>query len=408
MALTDTDRRQFQLVGLVAVIAVLLASAVVVIARPPGRTLVAYFTSATAVFEDNSVRVLGVDVGTIDRVVPEGTRVRVEMTIDDPDLVLPADARAVVISPSLVTGRYVQLTPTYSGGPELADGAVIPVERTAVPLDVDDLARTAVDLTDALGPNGVNRDGSLSRVLDVGADNLGGNGQALNDTITDLGELSGTLADSREELFGTVTELQRFVSVIAANDAEVREFNTRLEDVSAFLADERGDLGAALQELSIALGEVAVFVRDNREIVASNVDRLTDVTAVLVDQQRALAETLDTAPTALGNLANAYNGSSGTLDTRLNINELTLPPLALICELLERGTPEALADLPITIGTACEQLGPLDQLPLPSAAEVITSLQAGQLPPVPGLALPTAPAVPAAPLPNAAAPLEGE
>ncbi|MBW0138042.1 MCE family protein [Pseudonocardia abyssalis] len=405
MALNATDRRQFQLVGLVAVIAVLLATAFVVIARPPGRSVVAYFTSATAVFEDNSVRVLGVNVGTIDRVVPEGTRVRVEMTIDDPDLVLPADARAVVISPSLVTGRYVQLTPTYSGGPELADGAEIPVERTAVPLDVDDLARTATDLTEALGPNGVNRDGSLSRLLDVGAENLGGNGQAINDTITDLGELSGTLADSREELFGTVTELQRFVSVIAANDAEVREFNTRLEDVSGFLADERGDLGAALQELSIALGEVAAFVRDNREILASNVDRLTDVTGVLVRQQQALAETLDTAPTALGNLANAYNGSSGTLDTRANINELTLPPLVLICELLERGTPEALADLPIGVSDACAALGPLDQLPLPSAAEVITSLQAGEVPPVPGLALPTAPAAaaPAAP----AVPLEG-
>lgn len=394
MALNATDRRQFQLVGLVAVIAVLLATAFVVIARPAGRQVVAYFSSATAVFEDNAVKVLGVDVGTIDRVVPEGTQVRVEMTLDDPDLVLPADARAVVISPSLVTGRYVQLTPTYSGGPELADGAVIPVERTAVPLDVDDLARTAVDLTTALGPNGVNSEGALSRLLDVGADNLGGNGQALNDTITDLGELSGTLADSREELFGTVTELQTFVRTIAENDAQVREFNTRLEDVSGFLADERGDLGDALRELSVALGEVAVFVRDNREIVASNVDRLTDVTGVLVKQQRALAETLDVAPTALGNLANAYNGSSGTLDTRANINELTLPPIALICELLKRGTPEALADLPVGIGDACKALGPLNELPLPSADQVITSLQAGETPPVPGLALPTVPAAP--------------
>jgi virulence factor Mce-like protein len=406
MALDATDRRQFQLVGLVAVIAVLLATAFVVIARPGGRSVVAYFTSATAVFEDNSVRMLGVDVGTIDRVVPEGTRVRVEMTLDDPDLVLPADARAVVISPSLVTGRYVQLTPTYTGGPELADGGVIPVERTAVPLDVDDLARTAVDLTDALGPNGVNSEGALSRLLDVGADNLGGNGQALNDTITDLGELSGTLADSREELFGTVTELQRFVAVIAADDAEVREFNTRLEDVSGFLAEERGDLGDALRELSVALGEVAVFVRDNREILQSNVDRLTEVTGVLVDQQQALAETLDVAPTALGNLANAYNGSSGTLDTRANINELTLPPIVLICELLRRGTPTPLQELPIGIEDACEQLGPLDELPLPSASEVITSLQAGEVPPVPGLALPTAP--PAASAPTPAVPLEGE
>lgn len=405
MALNATDRRQFQLVGLVAVIAVLLATAFVVIARPGGRSVVAYFSSATAVFEDNSVRMLGVDVGTIDRVIPEGTRVRVEMTLDDPDLRLPADARAVVISPSLVTGRYVQLTPTYAGGPELADGGVIPIERTAVPLDVDDLARTAVDLTEALGPNGVNSEGSLSRLLDVGADNLGGNGQALNDTITDLGELSGTLADSREELFGTVTELQQFVSVIAANDAEVREFNRRLEDVSGFLADERGDLGDALRELSIALGEVAVFVRDNREILQSNVDRLTEVTGVLVKQQQALAETFDLAPAALGNLANAYNGSSGTLDSRSNINELTLPPIVLICELLERASPTPPTELPAGIADACASLGPLNELPLPSAADVITSLQSGEAPQVPGLALPTAPG-PSAPTP--AAPLEGE
>ena len=403
MALNGTDRRQLQLTGLVAVIAVLLAAGVYLIAQPGGRTITAYFSSASAVFEDNSVRVLGVPVGTITQVVPEGTRVRVEMMLDDPEVELPADAQAVVVSPSLVTGRYIQLTPTYAGGPELADGAVIPIERTAVPLDVDDLTRTATELSQALGPNGVNADGALSEVLDVGAANLGGNGQALNDTITNLGELSGTLANSREDLFGTVTELQSFVSTIAANDAEVREFNTRLEDVAGFLADERGDLGAALSELSIALGEVADFVRDNRAILNSNVDRLTTVTGVLVDQQRALAETLDVGPAALGNLANAYNGSSGTLDTRADINELTLPPIVLICELLKRGTPD---DLPRTISETCTQADPLlsGAVPLPSAAEVITALQDGQPPPVPGLALPTDPA-PAAP--DLTAPVEG-
>lgn len=408
MALTGTDRRQMQLTALAAAVAVLLASAFAFIAlRPAGRTVVAYFTSATALFEDNSVRVLGVEVGRIARVVPEGTMVRVEMTIDDADLVLPADAGAVVVAPSLVTGRYVQLTPTYAGGPQLADGAVIPAERTAVPLDVDDLARTVTELTAALGPGGTNRDGALSRVLEVGAANLDGNGQLVNDTIGDLGELSGTLADSREELFGTVTELQEFVRTIAENDAEVREFTTRLEGVTGFLADEREDLGAALTELSVALGEVAVFVRDNRAALATSVDRLTDVTAVLVGQQQALAETLDVAPAALGNLANAYNGSSGTLDTRANINELTLPPLVLVCELLERGTPEALADLPLTVADACAALGPIEELPLPSAAEVITSLQAGEVPDVPGLALPESPVDPAALLPDTAAPLGG-
>ena len=397
MPLTMTDRRQLQFTGLIAVVAVLLAGGLYLVIQPPGRTITAYFRSATAVFEDNSVRVLGVPVGSITQVVPEGTQVRVEMRLDDPDLKLPADAKAVVVSPSLVTGRYVQLTPTYSGGPELEDGAVIPVERTAVPLGVDELARTATELAKALGPNGVNSQGALSDALNVGAANLGGNGQALNDTIRNFGELSGTLADSRQELFGTVTELQSFVSTIAANDAQVREFNGRLQNVAGFLADERGDLAAAVKELSIALGDVADFVRENRDVLHSNVDKLVDVTDVLVKQRDALAEILDVAPAALGNLALAYNGSSGTLDTRANINELSLPPIVLICEALRRGTPQ---NLPPTLSQACSTLEPVisGAVPLPSPADVITALQAGKPPPVPGLALPTEPAPPA---PNA-------
>jgi ABC-type transport system involved in resistance to organic solvents, periplasmic component len=233
----------------------------------------------------------------------------------------------------------------------------------------------------------------VSDALDVGAQNLDGNGKALNDSIRNLGELSGTLADSRTELFGTVTELQSFVSTIAANDGQVREFNGRLEDVAGFLAAERGDLASAVSELSVALGDVAEFVRDNRSALKGNVDKLVDVTAVLVKQQKALAETLDVAPAALSNLANTYNGSSGTLDTRANINELTLPPIVLICQLLKRGTP---ADLPTGISDTCTQLEPVisGAVPLPSAAEVITALQSGKPPPVPGLALPTEPAAP--------------
>jgi phospholipid/cholesterol/gamma-HCH transport system substrate-binding protein len=412
MALNATDRRQLQFTGLVAVIAVLAASGLYLVLQGPTRMITAYFTSATGVFEDNSVRVLGVPVGHIVSINPEGRRVRVEMRIDDPDLKLPADAKAIVVSPSLVTGRYIQLAPTWSSGPELQDGAVIPIERTAVPLGVDDLARTADQLAKALGPAGVNSKGALSNALDVGAANLDGNGRALNDTIRNLGELSGTLADSREDLFGTVKELQSFTSMLASNDSEVREFNKRLADVSGFLADERGDLGTAVRELSIALGEVADFVRDNRELVKSNVDRLTDVTEVVVDQRKALAEVLDVAPDALGNLSLAYNGSSGTLDARADINELTMPIPALVCELLRRSGP-----VPPELTTACGKLAPvLDGLvPLPTAADVITSLQNGQLPPVPGLALPTdkgpvtpQPALPLPGLPTPGAQPEGE
>ena len=247
------------------VLGVLVAAAVWWLAPRPGRTITAYVRSAVAVYPDNPVLVLGVPVGRITTVAPQGRQVKVVMRIDD-SVTVPAGASAVVVEPSLVAGRSVQLTPAYTGGPAMPDGGVIPVERTAVPLGIDDLSRAANDLAATLGPTGANRNGALSDVLDVGAANLQGNGQAINDTIGNVTALSETLAGSRKQLFATVTQLQSFVSTLAANDAQVRQFTTQLADVSNFLAGERGDLGAALRELSIALGEVAAFVQDNHSL----------------------------------------------------------------------------------------------------------------------------------------------
>jgi virulence factor Mce-like protein len=339
-----------RVIALGCALGVLVAAGVWWLTPRSGRVITAYLSSAVGVFPDNEVLVLGVPVGRITSVQPQGRLVKVVMTIDEA-VDVPANASAVVLSPSLVAGRSIQLTPAYTHGPTMPDGGVIPIARTAVPLGVDDLTRAANDLATMLGPQGMNRAqaqraGALSDALDVAASNLRGNGQAINDTIGNVAALSETLAGSRKELFNTVTQLQSFVSTLAANDAQVRQFISQLADVSNFLAGERADLGAALRELSVALGEVASFVQDNRAVLRSNLDRLTEVTAVLVRQREALGQILDTAPTALSNLNNAYNSSSGTLDTRLNIEELRA---------------------------------------------VISALQEGQPPPLPMLALPTVP-----------------
>ena len=368
-------------------LAVLVAAAVWWLAPRPGHTITAYLRSAVAVYPDNPVLILGVPVGRITTVVPQGRLVKVVMTVDR-SVNVPADASAVVLQPSLVAGRSIQLTPAYTGGPTMPDGGVIPVQRTAVPLGIDDLAHAANDLATMLGPPGANRNGALSDALDVAAANVWGNGQAINNTIGDVAALSETLAGSRKQLFATVNQLQSFVSTLAANDTQVRQFTTQLADVSNFLAAERGDLGAALRELSLALGEVAAFVQDNRAVLKSNVDRLTEVTAVLVRQREALGEIIDIAPTALSNLNNAYNASSGTLDTRPNIEELRAPPILLVCELLRRSTPR---QVPATLARTCAALEPqlTGAVPLPTVAQVISALEAGQPPPLPLLALPT-------------------
>ncbi|MER2091503.1 MAG: MCE family protein [Saccharopolyspora rectivirgula] len=345
------------------------------------RRITAYFAAAVGLYPKGDVRILGVPVGTIEEVVPSGKLVRVEMTVDR-EVRVPADAVAVAVAPSIVSDRYVQLAPVYKGGPELEDGAVIPQERTATPVELDQIYRSLNELTTALGPNGANSNGELSELLDTAAQNLDGNGEALSETIRNFGELSSTLSGDSEELFATVDNLQKFTEMLARNDDEVRQFAGQMQEVSALLADERQNLSAAMAELAVALGKVEKFVRDNRGKLQSNVEQLTAVTTVLVKQKAALKEALSTAPLALGNLNHSYNGASGTLDTRAVINELNQPPLVAVCQLLQNASP---AEIPGDVAGACESLqGVLDGVvELPTPAEVVGSLEKGELPPLP-------------------------
>jgi virulence factor Mce-like protein len=341
----------------------------------------AVFGGVVGLYEGNDVRVLGVKVGTVDKITPQGNQVLVDMTVDDA-VRIPAGAKAVIVAPSLVSDRYVQFAPAFTGGQELPVGTVLSRDRTSTPLEVDDLYASLNRVSTTLGPNGANKDGALSDLLNTLARNADGNGQAFNDTVTQLSKLSSTLSNNSDDLFATVDNLQKFTTTLASSDAAVRRFGKQVADVTGFLASERADLAATVNQLGIALGMVRKFIDDNRSRLKSNVDKLAAVTQVLVDQRAALAEVLDIAPVGLSNIVNAYNGSSGTLDARSDLNELTQPPIVLVCTLIRQGSP---AQLPPVLADTCDKLSPVVNglVPLPSPAESILALQQGKLPPLP-------------------------
>jgi virulence factor Mce-like protein len=267
------------------------------------------------------------------------------MSLDD-NYAVPADADAVVLAPSLVSDRYVQFSPVYNGGPKMKDGASIPLERTATPVELDSVYGALSDLSSSLGPNGVNKNGALSDLVDVGAANLQGNGEALNHTLNGFSQAIETLAKHRDDLFSSLDNLQVFTSALASIDAQVGQFNTNLAAVSEQLAGERKDLAAAIALLSKALGDVAGFVRTNTTLLTSNVNKLADVTLALVQQRSALAQVLDVAPAALENLSHAYNPDYGTLDTRDNSTSSTSPEV-IVCQVLAAVGRVSVADLPV-------------------------------------------------------------
>jgi phospholipid/cholesterol/gamma-HCH transport system substrate-binding protein len=342
----------------IAVVLVILAVSVISLWPQPERvSATAYFPRAVSVYPGSDVRILGIKVGEVESVTPAGRTVRVKFWWEAEHKV-PATAKAVIAAPSIVADRYVQLTPAYSKGDVMADGAEIPLDRTAVPLELDQIYQSLNDLSVALGPKGANDQGALSRLLDVSAKNLNGQGAKLNQTITDVSKLSGTLAGNSKSLFATIRQLQTFVSALAANDQLVRQFNTNFAATSTTLAGERQDLAKALSLLATALGEVATFVKDNRALLKTTVSSAAELSQILVKEKAALAEVLDTAPLGLGNLARVYNPQYGTLDQRLNLAQSD-DPATFVCSLLRQ------ANQPMSTCTALKPVfDALAKLPL--------------------------------------------
>lgn len=308
---------------------------VTVMKRSDDQTFTAHFQSATGVYAGDEVRILGVPVGTIESVEPREEDVAVEFRLDT-DVKVPADAQAVIVAPSLVSSRYVQLTPQYSGGPTLGDGDVIPVQRTAVPVEFDKIKDELNKLAVDLGPQGVNKDGSLSSFVTTASKALDGRGSDINRTIAELSHTVRVLSSGREDIFTTVRELQKFVTLMARSDAQIREFSTRLASVSGVLAENRAALRNGLAALDLAVKDVHAFVRAHRGRIITTTRGLADVLGIVARERRAVEQTLHAGPNALHNLLAAYHGRENAIAAGLqttnthNLNQLICGALAAL------------------------------------------------------------------------------
>ncbi|MCL8251984.1 MCE family protein [Aeromicrobium fastidiosum] len=339
---------------LVAVIVVLLIAATLLFLNNGDgkRYLTVDFDQTNSVYKGSEVKILGVKVGTVESLTPRGQVVRVKIAYDGQQK-LPADVKAVVVSPSIVGDRFIQLAPAYDGGATLKDDAFLPVERTAVPVELDAVYQSLDDLSVALGPKDGAAEGPLSQLVDGTAAQLDGQGAQLNETLKNFGKLSTTLSNNKDELFGGLREVNDFVTLLKTNDQSVRAFNDSTAEVSTVLAGERDDLAGTLEALSKALVDVNGLVKENRSALRGNVDNIASLANVLAQRKDELEQATIAAPTALSNVALAYNGTTGTLDTRADIPELisgTLgDPAGLLCNILGQAPTEtgcsALTDL---------------------------------------------------------------
>ncbi|MGK2881733.1 MAG: virulence factor Mce family protein [Mycobacterium sp.] len=300
-------------------------------------TVVAYFTEANALYVGDKVQIMGVQVGKIDAIEPNETGDLMKVTFHyDNKYKVPADAQAVILNPSLVASRTIQLVPAYSGGEALQDGAEIPPERTQVPVEWDDLRNQITDIVGELGPTEAQPDGPFGDVLNAFADGLEGKGDLINTTLNNLSTSLTALSEGRGDFFGVVRSLKLFVTALYQDDQRYVALNNNLASFTNGLTQSDQEVAATIAQLDSVLRATQDLLAENRGVLTADINNLAEVTnAILQPVPRDGLETaLHVLPNLAANLAAIYEPAHGALTILPVINNFA-NPMEFICSSIQ-------------------------------------------------------------------------
>ncbi len=246
---------------------------------------------------------------------------------------VPADAKAVIVAQNLVAARYVQLTPAYrkGGGPTMRDGAVIPSDRTAVPVEWDEVKTQLMRLATELGPKTGVSGTSVSRFIDSAANALDGNGDKLRQTLAQLSGAARIFAEGSGNIVDIIKNLQTFVTALRDSKEQIVMFENRLASLTSVVNDNRSDLDAALSDLSVALGEVQRFVAGSRNQTSEQIQQPCRASPRTWSTTASAVENiLHITPNAIANYQNIYYPPCRRSDRSVLARQLREPGLVLL------------------------------------------------------------------------------
>jgi phospholipid/cholesterol/gamma-HCH transport system substrate-binding protein len=307
---TILSNRRLLRIATAVTLALTLVVGITVVATPwwkgvSRNVYTAYFPNTNGLYTGDEIRILGVAVGTVEQIEPQPNTTKVTFSVDS-QFAIPADVKAAILSPTLVSARAIQLVPAYSGGPKLAAGASIPEQRTAVPVEWDDFRAQLEKLTESLQPTTPGGPSPVGEFINSAAANLRGNGDTAHDTIVKLSQAVSALGDHSTDIFSTVKNLQLLVTALSSSSDLLASFNTNLADVSTVLSNSPNEVANATKGLDGAVNDLRGFLADNREGIGVTVDRLNAVTTALNDSRGDVKQVLHITPTVFQNFMNIY------------------------------------------------------------------------------------------------------
>jgi phospholipid/cholesterol/gamma-HCH transport system substrate-binding protein len=301
-------------------------------------TVVAYFPETNALYVGDKVVIMGIRVGAIDSIQPVGDKMKVTFHYSNKYKV-PANAQAAILNPTLVASRSIQLEPPYDGGPVLADNAVIPEDRTQVPVEWDDLRNNITHIINNLGPTKDQKKGPFGDVIESFADGLAGKGKQINTTLDSLSSALTTLDEGRGDFFTVLHSLALFVNALHRDDQQFVALNNDLSQFTDRLTNSDRAAARAIQQTDSLLSTAGSFLAENREVLAHDVNNLGEATTAIMqpEPREGLETALHILPNMAANVLAIYEPAHGSLTGVAALTNFA-NPMQFICSAIQAGS----------------------------------------------------------------------
>ena len=243
----------------------------------PSYVVEAEFADVLDLVPQAAVRVNDVAVGSVEKIRLTGWRARVRMRIER-GVRLPANAGAELRQSSLLGEKFVSLTPPV-GEPaagSLADGALIPLARTARTAEVEEvLAAFGLLLNN----------GGLAQLRTINVElgrALAGRSSSVRDLLGQLNTLLGGLDAQKADITRAIDALDALSGKLAGQRRTIGSALDALGPGLRVLADQREQLTAALTALSRLSTVGTDVIERSRDETLANLSALKPILTQLV------------------------------------------------------------------------------------------------------------------------------
>jgi phospholipid/cholesterol/gamma-HCH transport system substrate-binding protein len=300
---TYSDARILRLGAITVVVMLVIMAAAFNLSQFPGFKGTSYraeFTDASGLRAGNIVQVGGIRVGRVQEVALKNSNtVLVTFEVDN-GVEFGTDSRASVEVLNLLGEKYLDLEPVGAG--QMAEGEVIPVDRTQAAYDIVGVFGDLTTTTERIDTD------QLKQALDVVADTTNQAAPEIEQSFRGIARLSESVASRDEQVQALLKSSQSVSRVLAARSDDLVELMRNSDLVFQEVERRKEAIHLLLVNARELADELKGVARDNQEQMAPALQQVDDLLSLLISKEKELKATLN----ALGPYTSILGNIIGT------------------------------------------------------------------------------------------------